>query len=51
MIDEKNSTMELTNRERKLIEIIRKTEFGEINIIVQDSEPIRIQELKKSIKL
>lgn len=43
--------LELTSREKKLIEIIRSMEFGEINIIVQNSEPIRVEELKRSIKL
>jgi len=48
---EKNLTTELTNKEKNLIKLIRQMEFGEINIIVQNSEPIRVQELKKSIKL
>lgn len=50
-MDEKDVTFKLTSKEKKLIEIIRSTQFGEINIIVQNSEPIRIEELKRSIKL
>ncbi len=45
------SEMELTPKEVKLIEIIRETAFGEIKIVVQNGEPIRVEEIKKSIKL
>ena len=41
----------LTEREEKLIELIRSIGYGEIKIIVQAEEPIRIEEIKKSIKL
>lgn len=33
------------------MEIIRSTEYGEIRIVVQEGKPIRIEEIKKSIKL
>ena len=41
----------LTEQEKKLIEIIRKLEFGEVRIVVTDGKPTRIEEIKKSIKL
>lgn len=40
-----------TEKEIKLLEIIRNTEYGEIRIIVQEGKPIRVEEIKKSIKL
>ena len=40
-----------TEKEQKLLEIIRSVEHGEIRVIIQDSIPIRVEELKKSIKL
>ena len=43
--------VELSEQEKKLLEIIRSIEYGEIKIIIQDKIPIRIEELKKSIKL
>ncbi|WP_352406889.1 hypothetical protein [Acetoanaerobium noterae] len=43
--------IELTERERKLIHLIREVGHGEIKVIIQDNCPIRIEELKKSIKL
>lgn len=38
-------------QEKNLLLLIRGTVFGEIKIIIQDSKPIRVEELKKSIKL
>lgn len=43
--------LDVNEREKKLIEMIRNTEYGEMKIIVQDKQPIRVEELKKSIKL
>lgn len=42
---------EVTEREAKLLKLIRSTKFGELKIIIQDQEPIRVEEVKKSIKL
>ena len=42
----------ITNeKEEKLLKLIRETEFGEIKIIIQDGVPVRVEEIKKSIKL
>lgn len=41
----------IDEKEMHLLDIIRQLQFGEIKIIVQDGQPIRIEELKKSIKL
>ncbi|MEL7564919.1 MAG: DUF2292 domain-containing protein [Dehalobacterium sp.] len=41
----------MTRKERKIVELIRKTEYGAIKIYVHDHEPIRIEEITKSIKL
>ncbi|MCD1146808.1 DUF2292 domain-containing protein [Peptoniphilus sp. KCTC 25270] len=43
--------MEVSEKEKNLIENLRCLPFGEIKIIVQNNEPIRIEEIKKSIKL
>ncbi|WMM25810.1 DUF2292 domain-containing protein [Tissierella sp. MB52-C2] len=50
-MNDKNANLRLTDKEKNLIELIRNTEFGEIKIIIQNSEPVRVEELKKSIKL
>ncbi|ATW28891.1 ATP-dependent DNA helicase RuvA [Candidatus Formimonas warabiya] len=43
--------MTVTDKERKIIELIRSTGFGELKIVIQDQEPVRIEEITKSIKL
>lgn len=50
-MDDKGINLKLTDRERNLINLIRKTEFGEIKIIIQNNVPIRVEEFKRSIKL
>lgn len=43
---------ELTRREQALIEFIRKqVQFGTVTILVQDSQPIRIETGIRSVKL
>lgn len=43
--------MELTEKEEKLIRLIREMKFGDIQIYVADGQPIRLEEVRKSIKL
>ena len=40
-----------TEREDKLLQLIRELNFGEIRIHVADGQPVRVEEIKKSIKL
>ena len=40
-----------TKEEKKLIELIRKIDFGEARVVMIDGKPTRIEEIKKSIKL
>ena len=42
--------MPLIRQERKLIEILRNLDYGEVRVVVKDSEIVQIEE-KKSIKL
>ena len=41
----------LTTREINLLSIIREIKYGEMKIIVQEGQPVRVEEIKKSIKL
>ena len=50
-MDKEKRQMMLTEKEARLIEIIRKLEFGEVRVVVQDSVPTRLEEIKRSIKL
>ena len=49
--EEKTKATPLTEREVKLIELIRRLGFGEISIHVADGQPVRAEEIKKSVKL
>lgn len=42
---------ELTEKESRVIDIIRSIEFGEVRVVVTDGVPVRVEEIKKSIKL
>lgn len=39
-----------TEREEKLLQLIRELKFGEIHIYVADSQPVRAEEIKRSVK-
>ena len=41
----------IDEKEKKLLKLIREIGFGEIKVIINDGKPIRVEELKKSIKL
>lgn len=41
----------LTEKEKKLIRLLREIDYGEVKIVVQDKQPVRIEEVTKSIKL
>ena len=51
MTEEKKESLSLTKQEETLIRILREIEFGEARIVITDGRPIRIEEIKKSIKL
>ena len=40
----------LTEKEEHLIKMIRELGFGELHIYVADSQPVRAEEIKKSVK-
>jgi hypothetical protein len=41
----------VSSKERKLIETIRKIDYGEVRIIIQQCSPVRIEQITKSLKL
>lgn len=43
--------MLVNEKEKHLLELVRSTGYGELKIVIQDTLPIRVEELKKSIKL
>ena len=41
----------LSQKEKKLIEILRGLDYGELVVVVKGGTPVHIEEIKKSIKL
>ena len=44
-------SLKLTEKEENLLNMIRELGFGEIRIYVADGQPVRAEEIKKSVKL
>ena len=50
--DEVNLTGEtISEKEKRLLEIIRQIGYGDVRVIIQEGTPVRIEEMKRSIKL
>jgi hypothetical protein len=45
------AAMTLNEQEKRLIQMIREMKFGELHIFVSEGRPVRVEEIKKSIKL
>jgi len=43
--------MVLTDKEKKLIEVLRKTKYGKVVIFLEGGQPIRIEVIRESVKL
>ncbi len=41
----------LNEQEQHLIRMIREIQYGELHIFIAEGKPIRVEEIKKSIKL
>ena len=41
----------LAEQEKKLIEILRGLDYGELHITVKAGKPVHVEEIRKSIKL
>ena len=43
--------LSLSEKEEKLILLIREMKFGEIQLHIADGQPVRLEEVRKSVKL
>lgn len=50
-MEEKKKTALLTEQEEKVIEIMRNIKYGELRVVINNSKPIRVEEIKKSVQL
>lgn len=48
-MEDKNKNQN-TEKEDKLLQLIRELKFGEVHIYVADGQPVRAEEIKKSVK-
>jgi len=47
----KRDKIHLTEQEKKIFEILRNLDYGEVRVIVKNGTPVHVEEIKKSIKL
>lgn len=47
----KTFEMKINEKEKRLLELIKTMEFGQMNIKIQNSKPIRVEECVRSIKI
>lgn len=45
-----SKNLSLTEKEKLLLKLIRELGYGEVRIFVADGQPVRAEEIKKSIK-
>jgi len=50
-VEENGVERELSEKEKRLIELVQSTGYGEIRIIVRDGQPVQVEEVRKSFKL
>ncbi|MCQ2452735.1 MAG: DUF2292 domain-containing protein [Oscillospiraceae bacterium] len=41
----------ITEKEERLLRLIREIKFGEFQVHIADGQPVRVEEIRKSIKL
>ncbi len=51
MTNQKLENMLVSNRERKLIELLRDNKYGVVEIHLEEGQPVRVEKIKESIKL
>ena len=51
MTNPKLSSMLVSDRERKLLEVLRDTKYGVVEVHTEEGEPVRVEKIKESIKL
>ena len=51
MQQETKEKVQLSEKEEKLILLIREMQFGEIQLHIADGQPVRLEEVRRSVKL
>ena len=48
---ERDIDVKVSTKEDKLLQLIRSIEHGEMRVIIQDSEPSRVEKITESLRL
>ena len=51
MIENENFPLVLSEQEKKVVELMRGLDFGDLRIVINNSKPVRVEEIKKSVQL
>ena len=43
--------MQVTLQEKKLLELLRTIDYGELRVVINASKPVRVEEIRKSLQL
>ena len=47
----KNDVFKVSDKEQQVLALMRDVEYGEVCVVIKDGEPLRIEYMKKSIKI
>ncbi|MCQ2512993.1 MAG: DUF2292 domain-containing protein [Lachnospiraceae bacterium] len=50
-MEDKKKVVLLSEQEQKVIDIMRNINYGELRIVINNSKPVRVEEIKKSVQL
>ena len=50
-IKDKTLDTKFTDQEKQVIKIMRDIEYGELMVSIQGGKPVRVEEIRKSIKI
>ncbi len=51
MEEEKRVTIQVTEQEKRVLEMMRAIAYGEIRILINAEKPVRVEEIRRSVKL
>ena len=50
-MEDKKITVQVSQQEKRVLELIRDIDYGELRIVINASKPVRVEEIKKSLQL
>ena len=50
-MEDKKITVQVSQQEKRVLELLRGIDYGELRIVINASKPVRVEEIKKSLQL